>query len=78
MVLKQNDRLLVQVSCDLHSLGAVDELTPLVLRCSRVRVLKETHFKLDAQQPSDSSVDDRNIELARLDKLGDFLEVAVR
>lgn len=46
VVLKQNDRLLIQVSCDLHSLGAVDELMPFVLRCSRVRVLKETHFKL--------------------------------
>ena len=78
MILKQNDRLLIQVSCDLHSLWAIDELTPLVLGCSRVWVLKKTHFKLDTQQPSDSSVNDRNIELAGLDKLGNLLEVTIR
>jgi hypothetical protein len=49
VVLKQDDRLFIQVSCKFHSLGAVYELTPLVLRCSRIRVLKETHLKLDAQ-----------------------------
>ena len=78
VVLKQNDRLFIQVSCKFHSFGAVDQRTPLVLRCSGVRVLKETHFKLGPKQPSDSSVNDRNIELAGLDKLGDLLKVAVR
>lgn len=78
MVLKQNDRLLIQVSRNLHSLGAVDELVPFVLRRSRVRILKETHFELDAEQPRDSSVDHLNIKFAGLDKLGNFLEVAIR
>lgn len=78
VVLKQNDRLLIQVSCDLLSLGAVDELMPFVLRRSRVRVLKEAHFELDPKQPRDSSVHKRNIEFAGLDKLGDLLEVAIR
>jgi hypothetical protein len=55
----------------------VDKLLPLILRCSRVRILEETHFKLGTEQPRDSSIDDRDFKLARLDKLGDLLEVAV-
>lgn len=78
VVLKQNDRFLVQVSCDLHSLGAVNERTPLVPRRSRVWVLEETHFELDPEQPGHSSIHNVNIELARLDKLGNLLEVASR
>ena len=50
---------------------------PLVLRRSRVWVLKEAHFELDPEQPRDRRVDNVDIELAGLDKLGNFLEVAI-
>lgn len=78
VVLKQNNRLLIQVPRSFHSLGAVNELMPLVLGCSRVRVLEETHLELDPEQPRDRSVHNLDIEFSRLDKLGNLLEVAIR
>lgn len=50
---------------------------PLVLRSSGIGLLEKAHFELGPEQFGYCIVDDRNIQLSRLDELWDFLEIAV-
>lgn len=77
VVLQKHNGLLVQVPSNLLGCSIVNQAAPLAFWCRRVWVLKEAHLKLDAQESGNGSVDSCNIELARLDQLGDLLEVAV-
>lgn len=78
VVFQEHDGLLVKVSGQLLGCSIVNQASPFAFGGSRIRVLKETHLELDAEQSGHSGVDSRNIQLARLDQLGDLLEVAVR
>jgi hypothetical protein len=77
MVLQKNDGFLVQISRNLFCLGVIDELMPLALWSSGIGIFEEAHFELDPEQPGYCSVDERNIQLSRLDKLWDFLEITL-
>lgn len=61
MVLQEHNRLLVQLSCQLNCLGAVDQILPLGFRGSRIRFLKQPHLEFDAKHSRHSSVDSRDI-----------------
>lgn len=50
---------------------------PLVPRGSGIGFFEKAHFELGPEQSGYCGVDDRNIQLLRLDKLCDFLEIAV-
>lgn len=77
MVFQKNDGFLVQISRNLLCLGVVDEFMPLALWRSGIGIFEEAHFELDPEQPGYCSVDERNIQLSRLDKLWDFLKIAL-
>ena len=63
MVLQQDDRLLVQGSRELDCLRGVDQLRPLRLRSSRIRVFEEAHFKFGPEHSRHGGVDDINVQL---------------
>ena len=76
MVLQEHNRLLVQLSCQLNCLGAVDQILPLGFRGSRIRLLKQPHLKFDAEHSRHCCVDSRNVQFPRFYQLWNFLEVA--
>lgn len=77
VVLKKHNRLAIQLARKIDRLLAVDQLLPLLLGGSKVRVLEETLGELCAEETGDGGIDDFNVELSGFDEGGDLLEVAI-
>lgn len=77
VVLEEHDTLSIKVTSDLLVLLGVDVVPDLVVRDTSEGLLEETHGELGAEHAGNSLVEDRLVELARLDKVGDGLVAPV-